>query len=316
MQILKLKNLDIGYEKNLLKNINLSANQGELIALIGINGVGKSTLLKTISGIIPKRKGNIYLENKKLEKYTKQKLATILGFSAINQIFINNITVKDVISLGRIPYTSLLGTLKKKDEEIILNAIEKCGLEKIRNKEISKISDGQRQRAFIARLIAQQTKLLLFDEPTAFLDIEGKYQIAYLFKQIVREMNRTIIFSTHDLKIAIQTADKIWLFIDNTIVSALPEDLILRNYFERLFSYSKINFNNFTADFDVKSNVKDKIQIKNNSTEIRRIWTDRALLKYGYVPDFESKKIIYIFDSYWQYNSENFDSLEKLIKNL
>lgn len=316
MQILELKNLEIGYEKSLLKNINLIANQGELIALIGINGVGKSTLLKTISGIISQKKGNIYLENKNLEKYTKQKLATILGFSAVNQIYVNNITVKDIISLGRTPYTSLLGTLKKKDEEIILNAIKECGLEKITNKEISKISDGQRQRAFIARLIAQQTNLLIFDEPTAFLDIEGKYQIVYLFKQIVREMNKTVIFSTHDLKIAIQTADKIWLFIDNKIISALPEDLILQGHFERLFSYSKINFNNFTADFDVKSKVIDKIQIRNNSTEIKKIWTEKALLKFGYIPDFESKKSIYIFDNYWQYNSKNFDSLEKLIKNL
>lgn len=316
MQILELKNLEIGYEKSLLKNINLCANQRELIALIGINGVGKSTLLKTISGIISKKKGDIYLENKNLEKYTKQKLATVLGFSAVNLISTNNITVKDIISLGRIPYTSLLGTLKKKDEEIILNAIEECGLKKIADQEISKISDGQRQRAFIARLIAQQTNILLFDEPTAFLDIEGKYQIAYLFKQIVKEMNKTVIFSTHDLKIAIQTADKIWLFIDNTIISALPEDLILQGYFERLFSYSKINFNNFTADFDVKSKEVDKVQIINNSTEIRKIWTEKALLKIGYISDFESKKTICIFDNYWQYNSENFDSLEKLIKNL
>ncbi len=316
MTILKLSDLEIGYDKSLIRNINLQAEQSELIAMIGLNGIGKSTLLKTIAGIIPPKEGHIIIKNININKYSKQKLASVIGFSSINHISASNLKVRELVALGRIPYTSVFGNLKQKDIEIIKNAIKECGLQKIAEKEITKISDGQRQRAFIARLIAQQTRLLLFDEPTAFLDVEGKYKIVYLFKQIVKEMNKTIIFSTHDLKIAIQTADKIWLFIDNNIIDALPEDLILQGKFNKLFSHSNINFNNFTADFNVKTNIIDSFAIENNSTEIRKIWTEKALNKMGYNSDFQSNKKITIFDNYWLYNTRKFDSLYKLLKNL
>ena len=316
MYILELSNLEIGYDKSLIKNINIEAEQSELIALIGLNGIGKSTLLKTIAGIIPLRQGNIFIEHKNLKKYNKQRLASIVGFSSVNQISTTNLKIKDFVALGRIPYTSILGTLKSQDTLIVQKAIEECGLQKIAQKEITKVSDGQRQRVFIVRLIAQQTRLLLFDEPTAFLDVEGKYKIVYLFKKITKEMNKTIIFSTHDLKIAIQTADKIWLFIDNKIIEALPEDLILQGKFNKLFSDSNINFNNFTADFDVKNKIIDSFAIENKSTPIRKIWTEKALNKSGYIFDSQANKKITIFDNYWQYNTQKFDSLYKLLKNL
>ena len=320
MQILELKDLAIGYEKSIIKNVNLEVQRGELIALIGLNGIGKSTLLKTIAGIIPKKSGEIFLQSKKLEKYSKQNTASIIGFSAVSQINTSNITVRDIVALGRIPYTSLLGNLSQKDNRIIDYAIKECGLKKIENKEITKISDGQKQRTFIARLIAQQTELLLFDEPTAFLDIEGKYKIVYLFQEIVREMNKSIIFSTHDLKIAIQTAHKIWLFYDNKIINAVPEDLILEGWFEKLFSHSNINFNNFTADFNVDYKITDSICLENKTTKIKKHWTIKALNKIGYDINTNANKKIIIHENHWiletsEY-SKKFDSIHKLLKNL
>ncbi len=320
MPLLELKNLSIGHDKKILDNINLKTYKKNLIAVIGKNGAGKSTLLKTIAGIIKKKSGNIILEKKDISDFSDTEKAKKIGFSNFKNLNIANLTVYDIVRLGRIPHTSLLGNLKKQDKQAIDNAIEQTGLKKLQKKEITKISDGQRQRTFIARLIAQKTDLLIFDEPTAFLDVEGKHKIAFLFRQLTLCLNKIIIFSTHDLKIAIQNADIIWLFKNKKIISAAPEDLILNKEFNTLFSDYNIKFNNFTADFDVKKQITGKIKITNCSNNLRFFWTKKALKRIGYKIDDSADKFLKINNDNWELSINNnyfiFNSIQKLLKKI
>lgn len=255
---LELKHLEIGYKTPLLSPIDLKVNQSSIVALIGKNGVGKSTLIKTIARINKPLSGDVYIDGRNIKKLQAKKLAKIIGYSSASDFPSSNFTIRDYVALGRLPYTSFTGLLTAKDKKIVAEAIQTSKLDNKAYKDIGKISDGQRQRASIARLIAQQSKIMLFDEPTAFLDIEAKYFTLKLFKEIKNKLNNIIIFSTHDINLAIQFADKIWLFIDNTIIQGLPEDLILKGYFSRLFSDKNIFFNNFTGYFDVINKAEKK----------------------------------------------------------
>ncbi len=297
---LKAQNISIGYTSPLLSNINLTAEKGEVIALIGANGAGKSTLLKTLANIIQPLSGNLFINNRKSTDYTAKELAKIIGFSGTHSHFAANLTVYELVALGRINHTNIIGSLKENDIEQIEFAINQCGLQKISGKKISQISDGQRQRAYIARLIAQQTQYLLFDEPTAFLDIEGKHKIVHLFTEIAGNLGKTVIFSTHDLKIAVQNADKIWLFIDKKIIEGTPEDLILNNFFEKLFDNFNIKFDNFTADFYVKKKLNKKISLIGNNNTPKFIWTKNALEKLGYYIDNQADTKIFLNKKNWQ----------------
>ncbi|MBN2892129.1 MAG: ABC transporter ATP-binding protein [Bacteroidales bacterium] len=317
----EIKNADIGYGKSLFSGITLTVDKGEVIAIVGINGVGKSTFLKSVAGIIPFLNGEVLVDGQKVSGFSRNKLSKIIGFSSVNNINVSNLTVRDLIALGRIPHTSLIGNFSEKDVSAIDEAIEKTGLLNLQNKEITKISDGERQRAFIARLVAQQTEILLFDEPTAFLDVAGKYKIVSLFRQIAACNSKIVVFSTHDLKIAIQNADKIWLFNNGEIIDNSPEDLILNRTFENLFSDSKLNFNNFTADFDVSIQELGLVKITNESTDdIRLNWTIKALNRIGYVSDNKAEKVVVVRPDYWFLESngqkERYSSLYKLLKNI
>ncbi|MBN2664239.1 MAG: ABC transporter ATP-binding protein [Bacteroidales bacterium] len=305
MPFLELKNVNIGYQNPIQKNINLDAYKGELIAVIGKNGSGKTTILKTIAKIIPALNGNIFVNNINSKEISISKYASLIGFSAMSSINTSNLSVYDIIRLGRTPHTSYLGKLKNKDIEAIEFAIKKTNLFNIRHKEITKISDGERQRTFIARLIAQQTEILIFDEPTAFLDVQTKHKIVSLFREIAKCSKKIVIFSTHDLKIAIQNADKLWLFDKNKIISNSPEDAILNGIFDEIFSDENILFNNFTADFDVVKTPVGQVKINSNSTQIKYIWTKNAFERLGYSISDNSKYTINVNDNNWTKNYQN-----------
>ncbi len=318
---IELVNVSIGYEKPLIENINLSAKKGEVIAVVGFNGSGKSTLLKTISRIIPAFNGHIFIQGIDALTFSNESFYKKVGFSSIAQINASNLTVYDLVSLGRIPHTNLIGKLSENDKMIIDKALVNTGIETLKNKNINKISDGQKQRAFIARLLVQQTDILFFDEPTAFLDIEGKYKIVSLFRIIAKKLNKIIVFSTHDLKIAIQNTDKIWLFKENKIIENSPEDLIISGEFNKIFTDKSIIFDNFTADFYVNNCNLGSIKITDKSeSRIKLLWTKNALNRVGYSFDNQSDIEIVVNPDNWTINFKNeclkFQSIYKLLNFL
>ncbi len=230
METIALKNLSIGYKtkhsvKEVATNINASLKSGELTCLIGPNGIGKSTLLKTLCAFQPKLKGDILIENKPLESYTDKEFSKKIGVVLTHRPQIQNMTVEELVSLGRSPYTGFWGRLEKEDREIIFNAIRQIGIEPLKERMIQTLSDGERQKVMIAKAIAQQTPIICLDEPTAFLDFPSKIETMQLLQRLCKESNKTIFLSTHDLELTLQIADRIWLMQKGSLFVGTPKEL-------------------------------------------------------------------------------------------
>lgn len=227
---IQLKNLSIGYRnksgvKEVTTNINASLNSGELTCLIGPNGTGKSTLLKTLCAFLPKLGGEIIIDGNPLESYSDKEFSKKIGVVLTHRPQIQNMTVEELVSLGRSPYTGFWGKLEKEDREIISNAITQIGIEPLKERMIQTLSDGERQKVMIAKAIAQQTPIICLDEPTAFLDFPSKIETMQLLKRLCRESKKTIFLSTHDLELTLQIADRIWLMQKGSIFVGTPKEL-------------------------------------------------------------------------------------------
>jgi iron complex transport system ATP-binding protein len=283
--ILSFVDLEIGFISNgnkkiLTSPLNSSASAGELIAILGHNGVGKSTLLRTISGLQIPINGSVYVKGKNLNEYERIEVSKNIGYISTEIIKVGNMTVYDLVALGRFPHTNWMGKICNNDHEIITDSIEKVGMMDLSDKYITELSDGERQRAMIARVLAQDTGLLVMDEPTAFLDIRNKFEIVHLMHTLTRERGKTVIFSTHDLQTAINEADKIWLVLENRIIEGAPEDLILNGSFNLLFSDSRLKFDDTEGTFVRNKDHRKAIFLEGEG--LSRLWTERALNRIGY----------------------------------
>lgn len=248
MGTIELSGLKIGYPsrkgqtKQIGPEIILDALEGELIALIGRNGIGKSTLLRTIANLQKPLDGSLKIRNKLFKEIDRNEYSTLLSFVSTEPVRIPNLTVYQLVALGRFPYTNWYGTLTSIDKELIAESITLTGLNNLVSKPVNEISDGERQRAMIARALAQNTPIIILDEPTAYLDLVNKYDIVHILQDLAHSKQKTIVFSTHDLNIALSETDKIWLMNNIEALQGAPEDLILKNSFIDLFE-NKLEFN-------------------------------------------------------------------------
>lgn len=204
--MIELKNLEIGYQSkkqavSVFRNLNASFHAGDLIGLMGDNGIGKSTLLKTITGTLPPLAGEALLQTKNIYGYTAQQLAQQLSIVVTERLGGFNLTVWDVVASGRTPYINVFGKLQAEDEMIINESLNVMGLQALKHKLIDELSDGQRQKAMIAKSLAQQTPVIVLDEPTAFLDHRSKHQLFSVLKKLCTEQRKLIIVSSHDLEL-------------------------------------------------------------------------------------------------------------------
>ncbi len=227
---IQLKNLSIGYRnksgvKEVTTNINASLNSGELTCLIGPNGTGKSTLFKTLCAFLPKLGGEIIIDGNPLESYSDKEFSKKIGVVLTHRPQIQNMTVEELVSLGRSPYTGFWGKLEDEDRQIINAAIKQIGIESLKDRMIQTLSDGERQKVMIAKAIAQQTPIICLDEPTAFLDFPSKIETMQLLQRLCKESNKTIFLSTHDLELTLQIADRIWLMQKGSIFVGTPKEL-------------------------------------------------------------------------------------------
>ena len=281
-KILQTEDLAIGYKtgKKVFDNICVSAEKAELIALFGPNGAGKSTLLRNLAGLQTPLSGEILLYGEKLKNYSRSRLSRILGYVSTEFIPVNNLRVKDLVSFGRYPHTGWMGRLGKNDIMKVDNAIDMVSIRHLKDKYIHQISDGERQRTMVARTLAQDTGIIILDEPTAFLDLPNKYEVVHLLHKLARESGKTIIFSTHDLNIAIQEADKIWLMLGEKMISGSPEDLILEGSFGKMFENTSLKFSRTKGEFGITRKFTAKISLMGPKTESR--WTRNALERMGF----------------------------------
>jgi iron complex transport system ATP-binding protein len=207
---IRMESLRLGYsqEKIVFNCPDLSLTQGKLIGLIGNNGIGKSTLLKTLCGVLAPLSGNVLISGKKINEYTKEELAKTISLVLTEKVEGFNLSVYDVVALGRYPYTNYFGELTEADSALVDKYIELCGIIHVKHKSIGEVSDGERQKAMIAKAFAQQTPVMLLDEPTAFLDYSSKNNITKLLKELAHAENKIIILSSHDLEMLFRNADQ------------------------------------------------------------------------------------------------------------
>ncbi|KAA6313787.1 iron complex transport system ATP-binding protein [termite gut metagenome] len=267
IKTIDVRNLSIGYslKKNtrvVAKGITSAIFSGELTCLLGANGIGKSTLLRTLSAFQPKLAGDIIIQGKELEKYSEKELATVISIVLTEKPDIRNMTVYELISLGRTPYTGFWGTLDEEDKKIVGNALAWVKIGNLSHREVHTLSDGERQKVMIAKALAQETPVMLLDEPTAFLDFPSKVEIMQLLHGLSRQTNKTIFLSTHDLELALQIADKIWLMDTQAgMRTGTPEDLALDGSLSHFFARKGIIFDCETGLFRIENDFDRQIKL-------------------------------------------------------
>ena len=208
MQI-TLSHLSVGYKVGhaVVSDINLTLQSGKLASLIGENGVGKSTLLKTLTGFLPKLEGSLLLDGKDISEFSQRALARQISIVLTQKPDVQNLTVEEIVGLGRSPYTGFFGKLYANDQQIVDESITAVGIEKLKNRMIQTLSDGERQKVMIAKALAQQTPVIFLDEPTAFLDFSSKVETFQLLQRMAHEMGKLVLLSTHDLELAVRFSD-------------------------------------------------------------------------------------------------------------
>lgn len=292
-EVLDTKQLSIGYHEStgtkvVRENLNLHLRNGELTCLLGANGAGKSTLLRTLNGYIPALKGSIVLDGKELSAYSEKELAKKISIVLTERIDDAFITVFELVSLGRSPYTGYFGTLTAEDKEVIERSLEQVHIAHLMHRKYSELSDGEKQKCMIAKALAQETPIILLDEPMAFLDLPSKIETLQLLRNLARKENKAILLSTHELEQALQHADKFWLLDrQRSIINGTPEDLVLNGAFAEVFDSNNIKFDSTDGTFKMKDSPKGQ-GLRFAPAVLENRWLLQALLKNGLWNDQQS----------------------------
>ena len=286
--VIETKQLSIGYllkggkRKVIHEALDLQLFAGEVTCLLGLNGAGKSTLLRTLCGFQPPLDGEIRLMGKPLDSYSQYNFSLTVGVVLTEKTNAGGITVYDLVSLGRHPYTGFFGQLKAHDREIIGQSLEAAGIAHKSQNYVSELSDGERQKAMIAKVLAQQCPIILLDEPTAFLDVTSRIETMVLLHKLAVEQNKAILLSTHDLDLALQMGDCLWLQEKGRPMSSgTPEDLIMNGAFETFFSRDGIVFDSSTGKLNTQAPVSP---IGVEGDFLVSYWVGNALIRNGFRP--------------------------------
>lgn len=285
--LLRIEGLTIGYKNGSRRvrvagPLNISMKAGELVCLLGPNGAGKSTLIRSIAGLQDPFEGTVKIGGKLLSNLKPLEIATRLSIVLTDPVRSSNLDVYSLISLGRNPYSGWLGRLGKKDKEVIQKAISATHLENFLDRKMGQLSDGESQKVMLARALAQDTPLIILDEPTAHLDLPSRIEMMRLLHRLAKETNKAILVSTHELDLALQVADKIWLLKkDGTLDAGLPEDLVLNEVFEKAFEKNGVLFDRESGTFNIHEEGQKNIKLKGSGAAA--FWTKRALVRNGFV---------------------------------
>lgn len=311
--LLSAKNLSIGYADGatqhvLFENVDISLRAGELVCFMGANGIGKSSLIRTLAGLQPPLspfQGGFNSDPKKIAVVLTDKINAL------------NMTLNELVTYGRYPYLDWNIKLSKEDSAIIEAAIKRTHIQHLTGKKLYELSDGQLQMAMIARALVQDTPIILLDEPTAHLDLNNRVEIMNLLRKISRISNKAILVATHELDLALQTADLIWLATqDKKIITGIPEDLVLNGSFDDTFRFK---------GFDLKTGKVFHEAYRNKTVRLigegyEYLWTKNALERNGYLVTDDSEKIIQIEgienSIVWSLSGKKFNSLKEILQAL
>jgi iron complex transport system ATP-binding protein len=328
--ILDIVNLEIGFDLKTKSMpfyplVNVSSTKGDFIALLGRNGIGKSTFLRSIARIQPFIAGDVRIKGTSINRIERIEFSKKLSFIPAEPIHAANMTVLEFVTLARYPYNGWFGAISNSDREMIHSALEHVSMQNFSNRELDTLSDGERQKAMIAFAFAQDSEIILMDEPTAFIDLPAKYEVVRLLKDLTLR-GKTVIFSTHDLHTAIREVDTIWLMLKDGLKVGSPEDLALDSTLNRLFDGTDIYLDSITGGFFSKRVSSKRISLSADN-EIYFIWTKRALERIGFtvvaeVDDLNPTINCSYIENKWKwnvnYNSSNFnfENISKLCNYL
>ncbi|MCD6346013.1 MAG: ABC transporter ATP-binding protein [Bacteroidales bacterium] len=258
-RILIAKDLEIGYLQSggksysVLSNLNCTADQGNVICILGKNGTGKSTLLRTLAGIQPALAGQVFIAGQEVDVRQLKRLARLMSVVLTEKIEVRNLSVYDLVAMGRYPHNDWLGRISTQDNHKIMEALEHVKLEAFSNRDIQELSDGELQRTMIAKALAQDTPLILLDEPTVHLDLPNRIDTMLLLRKLAVETNKAIVLTTHDLDLALQTADCLWLIqADGILAVGEPADMVNNGSFEASFETIKVTVDASGRDFRIR----------------------------------------------------------------
>jgi len=291
--VIDTSSLKIGYLQNVVHDaLDLQLYAGELTSLLGINGAGKSTLIRTICGFQPSLGGEIRINGRLLNDYSQSELSQVIGVVLTDRIFAGGITVTELVSLGRYPYTNFFGHLTTNDKKIITESIESVGMASKSGNYISELSDGEKQKAMIAKVLAQQCPVIILDEPTAYLDVTNRIETMSLLHRLAGEQGKAVLLSTHDLDLAIRMSDCLWLQEKGRpMICGAPEDLILNGSFAGFFDKKGIIFDPATGKLTAE---KPSRPISVTGDSNTSYWVGNALIRNRFNPSSEEESDIRI----------------------
>jgi iron complex transport system ATP-binding protein len=304
-------NLSVGYQigeyQNILfEQIDLYLQSGKLTCFMGPNGIGKSTLIRVLAGLQTPLNGTITNSDEKK-----------IGLVLTDKITASNMTVWDLVSYGRYPYLGWGISFSNDDHKIIEQSIDDVGIKTLAEKKIDELSDGQLQLTMIARALAQETPVLLLDEPTAHLDLNHRVEIMKLLLELARKKNKAILVATHELDLALQTADEIWLATkDKKVITGIPEDLVLNGSFDEIFQFK---------GFDLKTGKIHHIAHQNQSIALQGdgyefLWTKNALEREGFSVFNQGNISVVIMNTKgvlsWSIGNKSFSNISELLNSL
>lgn len=284
---LALKNLSVGYiaarraHKVIAADLSVNLLAGELVCLLGPNGAGKSTLMRTIAGMQAPLVGQVLLDDADLHRLPARDLARRLSVVMTERVSGGLMTVYELVSLGRYPHTNWSGTLTAKDHEAVRWALETVAAAEFSERNVAELSDGERQKVMVARALAQDTSVMILDEITAFLDLPRRVEITRLLRDLTRTTGRAILLSTHDLDLALRSADRLWLLPKGgELAVGAPEDLVLNGAFEAAFKNEGVDFEAQTGAFRLNRNYEGQVDL--TGADVIGFWTARALERAGF----------------------------------
>jgi iron complex transport system ATP-binding protein len=285
--LLSARDLRTGYRSGTKRIVvadglpELLLQPGKLVCLLGPNGSGKSTLLRTLAGLQPALGGTIHIEG--VDRWTPAELARKISLVLTDRVRGNNLTVGSLVALGRYPWSGWLGGLNATDKASIAWAIRATGVGPLLERKFHTLSDGQSQKVMLARALAQDTPILMLDEPTAHLDLPSRIRLMRLLHQLARETDKGILVSTHELDLALQIADEVWLLqTGGQLRSGAPEDLVLNGSFETAFAEEDVAFDKGSGNFLINSPQDKPVRLTGEEGGLAFFWTRRALQRAGY----------------------------------
>ena len=320
MSILTTQNLSIGYSKKgktdvIQSGLDLQLRAGELVCLIGPNGSGKSTLLRTLTGLQKPLEGKTLIDGKDITFIKQHEKALKLALVLTERVDIENTTVYNLVSLGRHPHSDWWGNVTDQEDTIIREAITMVHMDHKMHQNINELSDGERQRAMIAKALAQDTAIIMLDEPTAHLDLPNRVEIMLLLHKLAHTTQKAILLSTHELDLALQAADRIWLIsTDHGVECGVPEDMVFNGSFNRAFQSKSYFFNAANGNFSMNYPMTNKVWVTGDKT--RMYWTLRALARAGYMVVQDADVRILVTEQGWTFNESDISTVEELLKQL